>query len=314
VEGVDWQYHCVLTFDDQNFERVKKDGASSKELSYFFKKLRKEFTKEVHCWKYEEGSRRGRSHFHLMLELDDFDEKGIAGKLDLVDEEALKRMSKIDGKLSPKEVGLGLLLKDLWGKGRVWGREIKNEYDLKKFVEKDFAKSTETKYLKERAKFCGFSRGLSFKESKNEYDYVDRVSRESAFGKLKETKKRFIDHFTEKNKNWDGAGRYIYHKTVGELMDGVLEQKKLKDFGKEEKKMEKQMAFMKRLREIFIDNELVALDFKGLKQVLALDFSVEYVEKQLDVMIKHESPLVLDGKKVKLTKSYERMVRKLYML
>jgi len=287
---VRWWWHVVLTYDHESLEKEKKGEINSRVLSYFFKKVRKVSPEVKYAWKYEEGEKKGRPHFHLLFEVVwNFSDCARALKTD--ESKLRKKVAYEKGFAQNKdranlELAVSLMLKELWGKGLVYAVFIKNRYQLENFVESDICKSTTKKFLKEKSRMYGFSKGIKYrKDDPSEYDFIGRVSKKEAFSKLKETKDGFVEYFSRvRNLN----GFMLWEKTVQELMEGVYTEKKLSSYYKKKKPKKRMIRFMKfvaAVREIFQDNEFKGLEKDSVIQILSLEFKEIYVRQKLKDLI-----------------------------
>ena len=236
VEGVNWNYHVILTLDDSSIKKIK-DGIDSKILSNCFKKTKEVFGADLTSfWKYEEGRESERPHFHLLFDLKETEEsdKVIEKMLEVSDIYQFvenQKKYKMNLRKSDKEIIMGYLFFKIWGNGITHARRIKNEMELVTQVEKDIAKRTGTEGFKPNKRKYGFSKGIKIKKrlKKGEYEWVGNRPLYEAKELLESTKENFIKSFSEKS--YDGA--IVYTRTLEDLdkyeKSKKMENKDLKD-------------------------------------------------------------------------------------
>lgn len=229
-EGVNWNYHIVLSLNNETYEKKKKKGIDSTILRSYLTKVKKIFPKEKHFWKYEEGRKSERPHFHLLMELDDVENKKNELKkvmgVDNIDGVIQKqRKYDMNKEKSDKEIIMGFTMFKMWNKGIVYAREITNLSNLMNQVEKDITKRTGTEGFKPNKRKYGFSRGIKTKKIKKESEYTwqGNVSISEAKYYLKSTKENFIEYFTE-NREYDG--KIVYNRTMNDLKEYSRQLKK----------------------------------------------------------------------------------------
>ncbi|MFX0070737.1 MAG: hypothetical protein ACFFAO_06575, partial [Candidatus Hermodarchaeota archaeon] len=69
VEDVRWRYHVVLTLSEKSLLKCKEKGIDSSLIRPFLNKVKSVFTDKKYFWKYEEGRKSERPHFHLLFDL-----------------------------------------------------------------------------------------------------------------------------------------------------------------------------------------------------------------------------------------------------
>ncbi|TFG23923.1 MAG: hypothetical protein EU529_05855 [Promethearchaeota archaeon] len=234
-EGVNWNYHVVLSLNSEVYEEKKKKGIDSTILRGYLTKIKKIFPEEKHFWKYEEGRKSERPHFHLLFELKDVDKKKkelekVMGVNDMKEVIRVQKGYEMNKEKSDNDIIMGYSMYRLWDKGIVYAREITSMEELIEQVEKDVAKRTGTEGFKPNKRKYGFSRGIKTKKvkKKSEYEWLGNVSVEEAEKSLESTKENFIKYFTEKR---DYSGEIVYARTINDLMEmkkGIKKQVKLK--------------------------------------------------------------------------------------
>ena len=190
--AVGWNYHVVLTFNEPSLAReLAKGGVDASWVSNFFTKLRNmdDVKLNHYFWKYEEGRKSERPHYHLMLDMDDMSDtklfKKILGhrenfpKYDAFKRANMRKMIqkarryKMNWGKTDNEILLGLFLNQRWKRGIVFARRIKNQRDKVHYVEKDINKTSGSKYKRKRAWNYAFSRGIPKDPSKQDEYYED---------------------------------------------------------------------------------------------------------------------------------------------
>ena len=225
---VNWKYHVILTLDERNVEKYR-NKIDSTMLRTYLTKLRKIFPNEKHFWKYEQGRKSERPHFHLLFDLEGKVRSKMKEIVKVMDIENVGDFVKTQRKYgmnndkSDLEITMGYFMFKLWNKGIAHVRYIKNEIDLLQQVERDVAKRTGTEGFRKNKQKFGFSRGLKMIKvvKKSEYEWAGNCNVNDALCYLDETKENFIEHFDK----GDYSGEIIFEYTVEDLKKVEKENK-----------------------------------------------------------------------------------------
>ncbi|TFG23922.1 MAG: hypothetical protein EU529_05850 [Promethearchaeota archaeon] len=218
VTGIKWEWHVVLTYNTESLnEMLRKGGASGKELEGFLRDTKTIYNKgRKYFWKYEEGTKNQRSHFHLLFEFKKkFNKEYIAkkmfrkgweaGKVDIIKMIKKARTHYMNYKKSDVEIMMGYLLYRKWGKGIVYARELKglgsqHKRNLIYYVNKDLLKPTKLGKIKSSGKKWNFGRGYQF-VVKPMFKKSDMVKYNQCISKLLLTKQNFIEYYDSFGEN-----------------------------------------------------------------------------------------------------------------
>ena len=232
--NVDWKYHCVLSFSPNDLKAsVELQGGVGGEMSGLMNKLRsaKKVKMNHYFWKYEEGRKSERPHYHLLVDMAEISKTDLMKKIFPGDprkwnyaqksmREVINRQKRywMNKDKTDTEILLGMYLKKLWGKGITFVRKIRNKGDLVAYVEKDISKESGTQYKQKNAKSWQFSRGIPLDSRKKGVYYQDVgiVDKNEACRKIVETKHNFIRHFNEKGEK----GAFLYFKLLRDIKKG----------------------------------------------------------------------------------------------
>ena len=234
IKGVKWEWHVVLTVDDESLiEIMRSGGFSGKVLKGFLRN-----TKTIYridrkfFWKYEEGSKNERPYYHLLLEFKrNFNMGYILNKLypqgwrnGLIDVKRLingqRRYSMNKGK-SNTEMLMGLLLKKKWKNGIVYAKQIEglgqmHQKNLIYYVNKDLLKSTGFKNRKKDSKKWNFGKGYEF-ETVSLFSYKESVSVNKCIHKMMTTKGKFLDYYYSFGRN----GESFFFSKIRKMKKGL---------------------------------------------------------------------------------------------
>ncbi|MFX0070739.1 MAG: hypothetical protein ACFFAO_06585 [Candidatus Hermodarchaeota archaeon] len=215
IKGVKWEWHVVLTVNNRSLRRIlARGGFSGEVLRDFLDKIGKLYKSDrKYFWKYEEGRKGERPHYHLLLsfgkrfnkaylsrklnriewERGDFDLKGIIGK---------QRKYWMNRDKTDEEILMGLNLHKRWGNGIVYAKEIKgmgnmHQRNLMYYVNKDVIKPTGFKYHKRGSSKWGFGQNYKFEleKKKNLYESRGMVNVKKAEQRLLNTNRKYYEYY-----------------------------------------------------------------------------------------------------------------------
>ena len=212
IKGVKWEWHVVLTVDDKSLNEIMKDGGfSGKVLKGFLIRTKTIYRiNRKYFWKYEEGGKNDKPHYHFLLEFrktfnmgyvaDKLYPKGWReGTVDIGRLIKAQRKYKMNRKKTDTEILMGMLLRRKWRNGIVYARQIKglgnqHKKNLVYYVNKDLLKTKGFKNRKKDSKRWNFGKGYEF-ETVSLFSYKKSVSVNECIHKMMTTKGKFIDYY-----------------------------------------------------------------------------------------------------------------------
>ena len=235
VQGIKWGWHVVLTYRADIRENIIKfGGVSGAELLSFLNKTKTITSKNrKYFWKYEEGTKGGKPHFHLyfdfkakinkeLLAKKIFKQKWDNGLIDLskvVND--LRKKTKKSKDRGDIDLLMGHLLWKKWNKkGYAHAREMKglgkdHMFNLLYYVNKDLMKPSTYNCLKKGAGHWGFGKGYKFKEVPL-HSFSKMVSVKYAIHKMMTTKQNFIDYYDSIGMN----GYKLFFSKIRKMQQG----------------------------------------------------------------------------------------------
>lgn len=238
IKGVKWGWHVVLTFDENAFDRIiKKGGFSGAVLTRFLGRTKSIYKKSrKYFWKYEEGRKFGRSHYHLLFEFKKrFNAMYVLGKLYKEQWKGggvdLKRLIRGQRKYymnknkTDTEILMGLLLRKKWENGIVYAKQIEglgwsHRKNLIYYVNKDLLKPTGFRYRKADSDRWHFGTGYSF-DAVTLFKEKRLVSVNECVHKMLTTKQVFMDYYDSFGRN----GYKFFFRKIRKMKQGEFFKK-----------------------------------------------------------------------------------------
>ncbi len=187
--NVKWTYHITCTFEEttlkslKELDRIGEIGISGKWIGQMCSQINDSFKnrgfsyKLKYFWKYEEGRKHNRPHFHLLINWNGY--RGLV----------YHRFKRI--------------WEDRWHMGKLWLSKIRNDihltnvlgYGAKPYAVMDLLKSSPTIYMVKGRKKYSFSSNIEFSEQKNKFYYKKSASYFTAMKNVEETADRLIKYY-----------------------------------------------------------------------------------------------------------------------